>query len=140
MRTSLARLVVLAGALAGLFAMHGLADHGVSHADSHQAHAPMASTSPTSPTSHGRGVGHGSVDADATVTAPVGTSSGADMGVMGLCLAVLAGALFFLVRRRAFTGVAVRLTRDLGCLAAAIGTTSRERDPPRLAQLSILRC
>lgn len=145
MRTSLGRLLVLAGALAGIFAMHGLGDHGGAHAGSQHARALS-----TSPMSHVPGVDHGTrIDADpdgvtpvrsAADMTPVGTWNDTDKGVIGLCLAVLAGTLLSLVRRRTPRGLVVRLARASPFLGAVMGTTSRERDPPCLTQLSILRC
>lgn len=145
-RPSLASLLVLAGALAGLFAMHGLSDHGAAPVGFQHAHAQVVSTSHMSGAVGEDHMAGMSADADevtpflAAAMTSVGSSSGAAMGLMGLCLAVLAGALLSLVRHHEVTGLVVQLARELGCLAAAIGTTSRERDPPCLTQLSILRC
>jgi len=43
-RTSLVRLLLLAGAVAGLFAMHGLGDHGTAHHTAESSHAAVAMT------------------------------------------------------------------------------------------------
>ena len=111
---STVRAVVLFAALAGLFAMHGLADHGATHQDqlvmtdsamSHTAHASVHEDRSTAP--HEESVG---ASAEVMVDAGDGRLPGT-MGLMGLCLAVLALA---------------------GLLAAnLLRTTSRRRGPTR---------
>lgn len=127
------RVFVLLATLAGLFAMHGMSDHGTgAHADpasdSHAAHAAM-STLP-----------EGSEVATRSV-APVdwGSSGHSEMDMVGLCLAILAGALLVVALAR------VRLVRALDSLLPRAASprwrvAGRDRDPPSLISLSIQRC
>jgi hypothetical protein len=147
-RTSPVRLLLLAGALAGLFAMHGLGDHGTAHHPGPVAvgshHVGAAMPAGTSDPSSGEQSGHPSStavgamsesSAPARVLAPAESGS----GLAGLCMAVLAGVLFALAGLRTWgrrpAGVTLRLVAGLRIAAVA-----RERDPPRLVQLSICRC
>ena len=137
-RTSLARLLLLAGAVAGLFMMHGLGDHGIAHHAAEPSHAAVAESAEhpghTSPA--------GTTAGDAP-RSPIRTSvsAPADGGSKewGLCMAVLAGVLFALAGLRAWgrrpSVLALRLLSSVRYAA-----TTRERDPPRLVQLSICRC
>jgi len=81
------------------------------------------------------GNAHGDGIVGTTVSAPGEAGSGA----AGLCMAVLAGVLFALAGLRAWGRlpaiVALRLVSGVRFAA-----TARERDPPRLVQLSICRC
>lgn len=127
-RTSLVRLLLLAGAVAGLFAMHGLGDHGTAHSGAESAHATVAMSAMPADT-------HSDARPGTMVSVPGGVGSGA----MTLCMAVLAGVLFALAGLRAWG----RLPAKVGArLPAGItfSATARERDPPRLVQLSICRC
>lgn len=115
----LSRAVVTLVALAGLFAMHGLADHGVA---GHGA-VPAAHHATTD------GAGHG----DPAPATPVAH----DMA--GLCLALLALGLLLLLghgpgadRRRTLLPAA-----PTGWRAPPRPRTS---DPPDLHALSVLRC
>jgi hypothetical protein len=112
----LRRLLVTVAALAGLFAMHGLADHGA-------ASAPLPATAvahhDTAPPDHGGSTGH-------------------DMA--GLCLALLvmaAGlAAGLLGARRPLVAAREAPTRWRVLVARA----ARVRDPPDLHRLSVQRC
>jgi hypothetical protein len=149
-RTSLVRLLLLVGAVVGLFAMHGLGAHGASHhpgplaVDSHHAGAAVpAGMSDPVPGKQSRQLsstassigGTASSSTPARATAPGETGS----GLVGLCMAVLAGVLFALAGPRAWgrlrAAVTLRLVAGLRLAAAA-----RERDPPLLVRLSICRC
>jgi hypothetical protein len=108
-------------ALLGLFAMHGLSDHGTSeHLGMVGDEQAMAHAQP----------------AVAAAEMPAGHS---DMGAVGLCLAVLVAAVL------GFAAVRLRLLsswlpwssyRDRRWAVVA----GRDRDPPDLVHLSIQRC
>lgn len=114
----LRRLLVTFAALAGLFAMHGMADHGVASAPLPAAavthHAPMTPD-------------HGG-----------GGATGHDLA--GLCLALLvmaAGVVAGLVGvRRALVAAREAPARWRVLVARA----ARFRDPPDLHRLSVQRC
>ncbi|GAA3549495.1 DUF6153 family protein [Nocardioides daeguensis] len=120
----LRRLLVTFAALAGLFAMHGMADHGVASAPLPAAavthHDPMTPGHHPMPPDHGGG------------------STGHDMA--GLCLALLvmaAGMVAGLVGvRRALVAPREAPTRWRVLVARA----ARFRDPPDLHRLSVQRC
>lgn len=131
-----ARLLVFAGALAGLFVMHGLSDHGAS---SHETHAAISRA--VTEISH---AGHPADAAPSATDAARWAEDGApgegspEMAVAGLCLAVLAGAIIgllllgphrslFFIRPLAQTFVAAR------------PSGRRDRDPPYLFELAVLR-
>ena len=93
-RLSGARALVLLVTMAGLFAMHGLTDHGATHWGEHTT---MSAATPL--VTHAQS--HDLVAADdgphstagASVEAAIDSGGGrlpADMGLIGLCLAVLA--------------------------------------------------
>lgn len=138
-------LAVVAVALFGLLSMHGWGSHTGAHA--------MAATTPSAtvvatgsdPASHGHSEPAASEpDATAHVVAsqPAGTGldepgdSGA--GLLGLCLAVLAGlvlAIALLLTRRG-----VRIPRTLLPAWRSAVFIGRDRDPPRLGMLCVIRC
>lgn len=149
-----ARLLVLLAALAGLFAMHGMSDHGTMHHGSPETHT---STAPVNapdmgPALHAMTDGH---SVSATVSKVVGAAGGTvaalgaaagdgafDAGLhaaMGLCLAILVGAAVLALRRLrpwAFT-----LSRSLGDASQRVlPSRARAPDPPDLYVLSIQRC
>ncbi|SDD43875.1 hypothetical protein [Nocardioides lianchengensis] len=140
------RWVALLVTLAGLFAMHGMADHGTA---SHGAMPGMGSaetvvttSAPTTP--------HGEAHPDmraAPSSEQIGPADGGtheqpeQMGLLGLCLAILA-ALFALCASRMW---ALGRTMLAALLPAGRSTAPgwfRARDPvpPDLFQLSIQRC
>jgi len=108
-------------ALLGLFAMHGLSDHGTSE------HLGMVGDEQVMAPAHATSV---------TADEPAGH---AEMGIGGLCLAVLVAAVL---------GFAVVRLRLMGFLRPgpppadrrwSVGA-GRDRDPPDLVHLSIQRC
>jgi len=124
----MARPFLLFVALVGLFAMHGLADHGASaHVSMTAAESTMAGHSMAATPSEP------AVDAQ---DAPAGHS---ELALAGLCLAVLvAAALGVAFARR-------RVMAYLGMWAPRLARpgprfTGRDRDPPDLIRLSIQRC
>lgn len=141
------RLLVVLAALAGLFAMHGMSEHGVAHHDS--SAMPESAMSAMSDDVMAMNLGAAEVAADVAVDTVAGpgaavaaagdlVGSGADMAMM-LCLAVLAGLVLLLTRGRgpwsglvmrpAVAGADVRMTH-----------TARDPVPPDLHALSIQRC
>ncbi len=125
----MARPLLLLVALVGLFAMHGLSDHGASaHVSVAPAESSMSGHSMAAMSSEAPAVG---AEDD-----PAGHS---ELALAGLCLAILVAAVlgFGFARRRvmAYLGMwAPRLTRAWPRLPG------RDRDPPDLIRLSIQRC
>ena len=125
--SSIGRAAVLLAALAGLFAMHGLSEHGMA---SHTAiDAPMSTMT-------------GSSDPHPTANLRVGPHLGTTLGdvgtAMGICLAVLLAAGMWWQRRAAER----RIIRLSGLLAvtSVIAARARAPDPPDLIRLSIQLC
>lgn len=152
-----ARLLVLLAALAGLFAMHGMSDHGTMGHDSPETHGPATATAPTG--AHAgpvAGAHDGAFESAGITTEVVTEAAGAvaiaaetvaagdalDAGMhlaMGLCLAILAGAAVLALRRlRTWSYPLTRITRNAG--KALLNTRARDPDPPDLHALSIQRC
>ena len=129
------RLLVLGGALMGIFAMHGLSDHGAS---SHDMSAPMnPAVTMTKHAGHAAEAALGATDDTLTGSAaPEEPSSG--MAMAGLCLAVLVGAVVGLLLLRPHRAVVFVRPVSL-TLVAARPSARRDRDPPCLFQLSVLR-
>jgi len=132
------RLLVLLASLAGLFAMHGMSDHGTAGpGDLVSTHAaqlsmPMSVAAPDlAPTLAGP-----AVRSDSPHT-PMG---GHDMGLAGLCLAVLvvvlmlSSALQTRLRYALLTGATAWSAPNAGVARA------RAPSPPDLFALSIQRC
>ena len=149
-RTAL-RLAGLLVVLAGLFGMHGLANHGVAGMEN-MPHAVIASVSQSTAatgssviSAHADGAvalvlgqSDGVVAAAAAMVSPV-MPEGMDMSMMGMCMAVLVmglGALLVLGRVRR-PAPAWTLSRAGGATASPLG---RDPDPPSLTVLSIQRC
>ncbi|UUW91158.1 DUF6153 family protein [Nocardioides sp. WV_118_6] len=130
----LRRVLVALAALAGLFAMHGMADHGVASATLPAATAAMATMAghDAGSTGHHDGTGDGTDDG----------SGGGHSGTMAeLCLALLvlaaAGlAAGLLSRGRPLLALRPAPTRWRVLIARA----ARFRDPPDLFRLSVQRC
>lgn len=127
------RFVVFAGSLAGLFAMHGLSDHAGPGHDANAAMGPsMVAVSDTGHTADAEPAARGSSPVD---DAPDQDSSG---GMVGLCLTVLAGAILGSLMLRPLR-IAVFTRPSVLTLVAGPGSGRRERDPPCLFELGVLR-
>lgn len=129
----LVRLLVVLGALAGLFAMHGLSDHGAGHGGGDSAMAAPA------------GLQHHAHDVSEQSAPAPASSSHADehssMGLMGLCLAILITAVVGLLTRSRspwFWWATPALAR--AAAATVVAATNRDRGPPGRFALSIQRC
>lgn len=123
--------------LGGLFGMHGLDNHGGGADVDRVVQATMTGTAAV--TSHGRMIdtAHKAALATAAVTSATG-HDGMDMGMAGMCMAVLVLSLIAVLRLRAS-----RLRPPLWLVARApraLGFRGRDPDPPSLIQLSIQRC
>jgi hypothetical protein len=134
--TSVGRLLTMLAALAGLFAMHGLSDHGMAGPDAVAAAAapmPMAHVSGANTSS--------SHEASSTEARPSQQpiQNGHDMGLAGLCLAVLVAALFvgWSLRLRGRRPLRAWLPRWRVDQAVP---WPRPLRPPDLLALSIQRC
>ena len=126
-------LVVL-GALAGLFAMHGLSDHGASH----HGYATETQVGAGGTTLH---MGMGSDDRASSGTGVPELGDAQDSGgplLMGLCLAVLAAAVLLLFSR--WLPQSSLLWRRLQSATRTWVARARAPDPPGLYRLSIQRC
>lgn len=133
------RFLVLLTALAGLFMMHGLADHGVAH---HGITMSAAGSTAHASTSAHAAMSAASADVVALVAVVTdGQPSDEDSVAMaGLCLAILVAVI-------GLTIALVLLSRRLSTLWRPLvlsveGLLSRARDPvpPDLVRLSIMRC
>lgn len=133
-RSRTVRLLLVMAAFVGLFAMHGLGDHGTMH---QELSAPMAAIASTD--SH---AGHVSMRGDPGVTGHVRITAPASDGasMAGLCIAVLGGAILALAWLR--SRVPLRVVRRWPYRSSADlrATVLRDRDPPCLFELSIQRC
>ena len=128
------RLLVFAAALVGLFAMHGLSDHGAASHDM----APM-NPAVTAMGHTGQMAGdsrEATAGARATAGDPGEGSPG--MAMAGLCLAVLAGAVMAFLALRPQGSVALLMSLAWSFVPARL-SGCRDRDPPCLFQLSVLR-
>lgn len=134
-RRSAGRLLVLLAALAGLFVMHGMSDHGAAGPGELSATTLSAHVSMDAPTTIGGGVDH-----ERGSTAPAQPSHGHDLGIAGLCLAVLIVVLAVGVAlgRQRYRALGAWLPRaHAGLLGFARERVPR---PPDLVGLSIQRC
>lgn len=124
-RLLLRRVLVTLAALAGLFAMHGMADHGIAAAPlpATSAHhgMPASAEQPGQPEHPGGMTGHGMAE---------------------LCLALLVLAAAGLVAGRALRGRVLVLGRRLARprWRVLVARAARFRDPPDLLRLSVQRC
>lgn len=128
----------MAAALAGLFAMHGLSEHGVMHhGTSSMSSMPADAMSAVSGVTL---LEDTAVETMAAVGAGSAQALDQDAGMaMMLCLTVLAGLVVLLLRARGlWTGVLLRPATSNP--DATIGRTSRDPDPPDLFVLSVQRC
>lgn len=148
--TSRARyaLVVAALALFGLLSMHGWGTHAgmhaeISHSPSHVAlphgddHASVLASS--HPSQVAGEAAASDADAVSCDNGCDGSGSGGGMGLAGLCLAVLGGLLLL--------GLALLLLRRWFLMSRTMLPTfrhpillSRDRDPPDLLRLCVIRC
>ena len=135
--TSIGRVLIMIVALAGLFAMHGLSDHGIGGPDAVLA----AGGSPAM--THGgdtmTAAGHGSgMAAQSPTQQPMQNDH--DMGLMSLCLAVLVAVLLLglSIWRRGLRLLTMWLPRwrPIRLVLARPGPLR----PPDLLALSIQRC
>lgn len=150
------RLLLLLVALGGLFAMHGLADHGVAghlvtssashagavgHVEDHPSgtagHAPTAHVAHGAP--QGLDAGASSVTVSRAADALEAVSSGAGHGHMTeLCLAILAAALVLALsavpRRTPWSAAFASSVRPV------LVARARDPVPPDLRRLSVQRC
>lgn len=145
--TRSALLAVATVALFGLLSMHGWDTHAGLHADT--GHAPahvvaahsVAHASAGAPAHDGETTGAAdAVTMDAATCDTCGDDgSGDSMGLMGLCLAVLGGVL-------AAALALLLIGRRLPVLRTMLPTfrhpvlLSRDRDPPDLLRLCVIRC
>ena len=130
--------MVLLAALAGLFAMHGMSDHGTAGpsdlVSAHAAHLSM----PMPVAEHD--VAHTPAGPAVRSDSPYPPMGGHDMGLAGLCLAVLvvvlvlSSALQTRLRSSVLTGLTAWSARNAGVARA------RAPSPPDLFALSIQRC
>lgn len=137
-------LVVACLALFGLLSMHGWGTHAgmhaeTSHAPSHVAlvHSDAHAATPDTPR-HGRATPTSDYAASCDNTCGDGGSDGG-MGLAGLCLAVLGGVL-------AAAFALLLLWRCFPLLRTMLATfrhpvlLGRDRDPPDLLRLCVIRC
>jgi len=142
------RLAGLLAVLAGLFGMHGLANHGVVGMENMpiSVMAPVseaaAAPDPTDKSAHPQGLSalvlDPAVGVAAAMVGPV-VPAGMDMSMIGMCIAVLVlglAALLTLGRIRRRSPVLWMLWRP----GAATTPAGRDPDPPSLTVLSIQRC
>ncbi|MCB0908533.1 MAG: hypothetical protein KDB63_15590 [Nocardioidaceae bacterium] len=136
-------------ALGGLFAMHGLSDHGLGGPDV-SGHAHASADSPAwmhAATAMGEaasaGMTEGGVNTAATVEVPDHPAPGHHSMLVDLCLAVLAAVLIavgtvMLARTRAAHGLLRR--RHTSGSSPAQRVTTRGPAPPLLNLLCVRRC
>lgn len=128
------RLLVLLAALAGIFAMHGISDHGT------MQHGPTGVHQTVADEVHAV-VATVSVALDAPAADLSRAADGPDLPhAMTLCVAILAGAVFLALRRRGPSSYPLTsvLATDAGLLLRS--TPAHDPDPPDLHALSIQRC
>jgi len=130
---------VLLASLGGLFAMHGMSDHGTAGpgevASSHVVHLSMPV--PERVADMAEAVAGSTAHSDSRSQQPVG---GHDMGLAGLCLAVLVALLMLSagLLRRLRGAVRAGLSP---CPARLAGLArARAPTPPDLFALSVQRC
>ena len=136
-------LAAVALALFGLLSMHGWGSHSPGHSmamapatsttdSAHTAHSQMAAMDHTSQAAGNKSRGAASTDGDET---PGGDHSAS---LLGLCLAVLTALLLgigMLWARRT-----VRIPRPLLPSWSHSAFIGRDRDPPDVLQLCVIRC
>ncbi len=140
------RYAVLVATLAlfGLLSMHGWGTHAGMHAEA--SHAPAhvvvvhsdAHASPPGVAHHGGGAaGSGAREAACDTCGDDGSDGG--MGLIGLCLAVLGGVLASALALMLLRGWPLLLRTMLPTFRQPV-LLSRDRDPPDLLRLCVIRC
>jgi hypothetical protein len=137
----------VAVALFGLLSMHGWGSHTGAHsmgASPQSAIAVIASNGPISDDHSGMAANEPDTPEPIVAGHPAGTRSEKPLGengagLLGLCLAVLAGLLLLgialLLARRG-----VRIPRTLLAAWQPLRFIRRDRDPPSLRMLCVIRC
>lgn len=148
------RLLMVLAALAGLFAMHGMSDHGT------MRHSPTEAVGSHSTSAHGAMAAGGSATvvgvattatvASIVVDSAVDVAEGASIGdtsesgdlhpAVGLCLAILAGAVFLTLRRTGPSSYPLSSVLAADPHQVVLSALARDPDPPDLHDLSIQRC
>jgi len=140
-RIRAARLLLIAAAFVGLFAMHGLGDHGTTHRDMAAPMPPPASTAGLSSSDHSTPISGTPALAIHANEAQVEKKPGMDdTAMVGLCFAVLAGAGLALTWLRSSTPMAAIRRWPYRSVPNLSATAQRDRDPPCQFELSIQRC
>jgi hypothetical protein len=133
---STGQLLILLAALGGLFAMHGLSDHGTA------GPAELAASSVMSPASMPAAMLEPDSHVNVHLDSPASPSRPGhdDMGLAGLCLAVLLAGLVIgaVLTRRQHRALAVWLPRSHVGLPGF--SPERVPKPPDLLALSVKRC
>jgi hypothetical protein len=134
------RLWLATLAFAGLLAMHGLGTHGA------HAAGPLPDLASVSASSHDigphvghdmAGAGHGSAAASDAHDVPASYAG----GLAGLCLALLAVGLVWLVAHtRPGRGWRLPVATLTATMAVPVPVTARAQAPPRRSELSVWRC
>jgi len=132
------RVVVLAFVLAGLFAMHGLGEHGAAHQGSHDANAVSAKVS----MNHGTHADPSATSKPHEAGSPVGmpAEDPSVVAMVGVCLAVLAGVMVGLLLLRGLLTADLHRLRSRLKFATEPLAALRDRASPCLFDLSIQRC
>lgn len=139
------KLAVLVSVMLGVFAMHGVAAHGTTHATFGGGHATFGGGSSVGEVNVG--ASHGAHGDRSTNLASRGSEAGEghdgqdehDPSLMGWCLAVLAVLIGVLGLHARGPMALLRSARGAGC-ALSPPAGRRDRDPPCLHSLSIQRC
>ena len=129
--------------LTGIVAMHGLNSHGGGMDPA--AHAMVLHEPGTAPVSSGHDLMAAAVHEVSGPVVAIGaavaaSASGMEAGMTGMCMAVLALALTFLLRMLGNAPALHQLYCLVGAPARAPGPHGRDPDPPSLIDLSIRRC
>lgn len=130
--TSLGRLLVLLAALGGLFAMHGMSDHGIAESG--------ISMSASMPMDAGAATEQVAVASDRTAQPVEPHKQNHDMSAMGLCLAILVAALMTLLVLRKRIPAALEAWSPAAYNNLLGFAHARVPRPPDLFTLSIQRC
>jgi hypothetical protein len=133
------RAVFGLAALLGLFAMHGLASHGAMHSGHEVMPLPIVVTSGPEHGAHGAAMAVAAAEDRLHSALGDPGPAGPDLGLVGLCLAVLLMTAVAGILTRRFVRslrASEKGTSGEGWPARALG----DRDPPCLLSLSIQRC